>query len=209
MRTRKAPCSARPRSRCLEWSDGLSWKNSLCHTSSWSESTPCHVQHSCSNVSIIGTHPCKLFRVAESCHLRVSLTDSAACRLVDGDSLDTWRPHAAARAHAAGFELQCKRIGVQLLHVSTQVQMCLHCMLHLAWLQCSTCSAMQTLQQMHVVADVAHLDISSRNIMMRKDNPDKWDEIRLLDFGLAGELTGGKLCIPVHSNCLLQSGLYA
>ena len=41
--------------------------------------------------------------------------------------------------------------------------------------------------QLHMDDDIAHLDIS--NIMMRKDKPDAWDEVRVLDFGLAGTVS--------------------
>ena len=66
-----------------------------------------------------------------------------------------------------------------------------------------TCA--QTLEALHDRAHYAHLDITSNNIMLRHScPPDEWDDVRLLDLGLAQKcMTGGSSLphlIPV-SDC--------
>ena len=52
----------------------------------------------------------------------------------------------------------------------------------------------QTLEGLHDRAHVAHLDISSNNIMLRNSCPDAWDVVRLLDLGLAQRCATGVYC---------------
>ena len=52
----------------------------------------------------------------------------------------------------------------------------------------------QTLEALHDRAHIAHLDISSNNIMLRKTSSQAWDAIRLLDLGLAQKCVTGVYC---------------
>ena len=53
---------------------------------------------------------------------------------------------------------------------------------------------MQTLHLLHLEADYAHLDVTNNNIMLRKESGDKWDQLRLIDFGFA-QSCSGMLCL--------------
>lgn len=44
---------------------------------------------------------------------------------------------------------------------------------------------MQTLSMLNQTANIAHLDISENNIMLSDTATNKWDQLCLLDFGLA------------------------
>ena len=56
---------------------------------------------------------------------------------------------------------------------------------------------LQTLEVLHDRAHYAHLDITSNNIMLRSvSNPDEWDDIRLLDLGLAQKCMTGEFSLP-------------
>ncbi len=44
---------------------------------------------------------------------------------------------------------------------------------------------MQTMHCLHVCGTLAHMDVTSSNIMLRKDGYMAWDQLRLLDFGFA------------------------
>ena len=46
----------------------------------------------------------------------------------------------------------------------------------------------QTIQSLHSVGTLCHLDVSSSNIMLRSDNFKPWDQLRLIDFGFAQKL---------------------
>lgn len=48
---------------------------------------------------------------------------------------------------------------------------------------------LQTVFFLHEAGDLCHLDISSSNVMLCTDQTDRWDSIRLLDFGF---------CQPCH-----------
>lgn len=45
---------------------------------------------------------------------------------------------------------------------------------------------------LHVCGTLAHMDITSSNIMLRKDGYEAWDQLRLLDFGFAQFCSTGK-----------------
>ena len=49
----------------------------------------------------------------------------------------------------------------------------------------------QTLQLLHTKAGWAHMDITSNNIMLSKTYANKWDQMRLIDFGLAQPCSTG------------------
>ena len=52
--------------------------------------------------------------------------------------------------------------------------------------------AAQKVHYLHVGSRVAHLDITSSNIMLRKEGYTAWDQLRLLDFGFAQCCSKGK-----------------
>ena len=55
----------------------------------------------------------------------------------------------------------------------------------------------QTLEALHDRAHYAHLDITSNNIMLLSaSNTDEWDDIRLLDLGLAQKCAAGEFSLP-------------
>ncbi len=54
---------------------------------------------------------------------------------------------------------------------------------------------MQTMHCLHV-CDVAHMDVTSNNIMLRKDECKAWDQ--LLDFGFAQSCSAGKHALFAH-----------
>ncbi len=55
-----------------------------------------------------------------------------------------------------------------------------------------TCSV-QTVHLLHMRSNLAHLDISSSNIMLRKEGYSAWDQLRLLDFGFAQYCSEGEM----------------
>lgn len=59
---------------------------------------------------------------------------------------------------------------------------------------------LQTIVEMHEDS-VAHLDITFSNIMMQKDTPDPFDQIRVIDFGLASICRGRKFVTWSASLC--------
>ena len=59
---------------------------------------------------------------------------------------------------------------------------------------------LQTLDVLHRQARLAHMDLTSSNIM-GLDSADPWDDIRLIDFGLAEH------CIPCMSSLFLSDTL--
>ena len=60
---------------------------------------------------------------------------------------------------------------------------------------------MQTLDMLNQKAGTAHLDISENNIMLSETVSNKWDQLRLLDFGLAQPCNIGT---AVNSNTSLR-----
>ena len=58
--------------------------------------------------------------------------------------------------------------------------------------------AVQTLWELHCASHLCHLDLSPDNIMLRTDNSNPWDTLRLIDFGFATEFNPGK-----HLTCML------
>ena len=63
-----------------------------------------------------------------------------------------------------------------------------------------TSLSLQTILEMHKDS-VAHLDITFSNIMMQKDAPDPFDQIRVIDFGLANICRGSKFVTRSASLC--------
>jgi serine/threonine protein kinase len=60
----------------------------------------------------------------------------------------------------------------------------------------------QTLQDLHSKAGIAHLDLTSSNVMLRADGV-LWDTMRLIDFGFAQVCSSGQLIITViRKSCL-------
>lgn len=53
------------------------------------------------------------------------------------------------------------------------------------------CCCLQTLQALHGRACVAHLDLTSNNVMLRHDAVGPWDNVRLIDFGLSRSCQAG------------------
>ena len=53
--------------------------------------------------------------------------------------------------------------------------------------------SLQSVRDMHIMAGVAHLDITVSNIMMKKESSDNFDQIRLIDFGLSEVYPIGEL----------------
>lgn len=45
---------------------------------------------------------------------------------------------------------------------------------------------------LHVFGSLAHLDVTSNNIMLRKEGYKAWDQPRLLDFGFSQFCSNGK-----------------
>ncbi len=52
---------------------------------------------------------------------------------------------------------------------------------------------MQTVNHLHMVADMAHLDITSGNIMLQEGNYRAWDQVKLVDFGFSQFCSSGML----------------
>lgn len=50
---------------------------------------------------------------------------------------------------------------------------------------------LQTLHGLHNVAKYTHLNINTKNVMLRDDSASNWDRVRLLDFGLAQKCATG------------------
>ena len=59
----------------------------------------------------------------------------------------------------------------------------------------------QTLEHLHMRANVCHLDLTITNVMLRDDRSNGWDVLRLIDFGFAQIFNKGKLLLP---QCLPQ-----
>ena len=53
----------------------------------------------------------------------------------------------------------------------------------------------QTLDALHRGAHYAHLDVTCNNIMRRSDQPVGWNQIRLIDLGLAEQCVTGMICL--------------
>ena len=91
-------------------------------------------------------------------------------------------------------EVWVKRIAVQLFDVSI---VCTGLLL-ISWSSTDKLLYVyvQTMERLHVDAQYAHLDITSNNIMLRSGQPaQSWDQIRLLDLGLAQPCTTGMSCL--------------
>ena len=52
---------------------------------------------------------------------------------------------------------------------------------------------MQTLEHLHLRANVRHLDLTITNVMLQDDRSNGWDFLRLIDFGFAQLFNEGKL----------------
>lgn len=66
-----------------------------------------------------------------------------------------------------------------------------------------TLQCLQTLDELHGCAKYSHLDLSKNNIMIRSDSADKWDQLRLLDFGYSMKcVTGVSPVATLHSDLL-------
>ena len=61
---------------------------------------------------------------------------------------------------------------------------------------------MQTVHYLHMRSNVAHLDITSSNIMLRNDDFEAWDQVRLLDFGFSQFCSSGMSLLLVFTACL-------
>lgn len=55
---------------------------------------------------------------------------------------------------------------------------------------------MQTLEHLHMRANVCHLDLTITNVMLQDDRNNAWDFLRLIDFGFAQLFNEGKLVSP-------------
>ena len=53
--------------------------------------------------------------------------------------------------------------------------------------------SVQTVSFLHGGSTVAHLDITSGNLMLRNDGYEGWDQLRLLDFGFSHTCSHGVL----------------
>jgi tRNA A-37 threonylcarbamoyl transferase component Bud32 len=51
----------------------------------------------------------------------------------------------------------------------------------------------QTLEHLHLRANVCHLDLTITNVMLQDDRSNGWDFLRLIDFGFAQLFNEGKL----------------
>ena len=51
----------------------------------------------------------------------------------------------------------------------------------------------QTVHLLHTDSNMAHLDITSSNIMLRNDDYQAWDDLRLVDFGFAQKCNKGRV----------------
>ena len=57
----------------------------------------------------------------------------------------------------------------------------------------------QTVHLLHTDCTLAHLDITSSNIMLRHDDYQPWDQLRLVDFGFAQRCNPGvPVCVSLH-----------
>ena len=55
---------------------------------------------------------------------------------------------------------------------------------------------MQTLEHLHMRANVCHLDLTITNVMLQDARSNGWDFLRLIDFGFAQLFNEGKLALP-------------
>lgn len=75
---------------------------------------------------------------------------------------------------------------LHILHVLSGLQSSLYLML--------TLCMMQSLQALHVGAGYAHLDVTPNNGMLQTGRTEPWDQLRLLDLGLAQPCFEGASC---------------
>ncbi len=59
--------------------------------------------------------------------------------------------------------------------------------------QLSFLLTVQTLEHLHMRANVCHLDLTITNMMLQDDRSNGWDVLRLIDFGFAQLFNQGKL----------------
>lgn len=52
--------------------------------------------------------------------------------------------------------------------------------------------SMQTLCQMHIDAELCHLDVTPRNVMLEAHSSDPWDTLRLIDFAFSRRFNTGR-----------------
>ena len=119
------------------------------------------------------------------------MTAVCCSSLVDGWVLDKWRTEVAPALNLADSEIRFKQLAVQLLDVrdlySCQKWTYFACDKDLTISVC-----LQTLHFMHLGdGGIAHCDINNHNIMVKKSSSDPWDQIRLIDFGLASICPAG------------------
>ena len=62
---------------------------------------------------------------------------------------------------------------------------------------------LQTTSCLHTRGEMAHLDITSSNVMLRKQGCAVWDQVRLIDFGLSQDCTTPGTHAACHAQNLL------
>ena len=118
-----------------------------------------------------------------------------SCRLVRGKTLST---HMCSRpAHAQpGWEQQTLGVAVQLLDVSGLIAHIVCCTFAAVMMNSHLLLNVQTLEHLHMKANVCHLDLTITNVMLQDDRSNGWDVLRLIDFGFAQVFNEGNLVSP-------------
>ncbi len=92
-------------------------------------------------------------------------------------------------------------VSAQLLDVSGLVVSGSCCTFAAAVGELMSSSPVQTLEHLHMRANLCHLDLTTTNVMLQDDTSNGWNVLRLIDFGFAQVFNEGKLALP---QCMLQ-----
>ncbi len=87
-------------------------------------------------------------------------------------------------------------VGAQLLDVSGLVVSNLCCTFAAELVNSCLLLTVQTLEHLHMRANICHLDLTITNVMLQDDRSNGWDVLRLIDFGFAQVFNEGKLALP-------------
>ena len=86
-------------------------------------------------------------------------------------------------------------VAVQLLDVSVLIARVVCCSLAAVIMNSCLLLNVQTLEQLHMKANICHLDLTITNVMLQDDRSNGWDALRLIDFGFAQFFNEGKLAL--------------
>ena len=139
------------------------------------------------------------------CTQAVFVTDTQALlpRLVEGVSLnrhlsEICLPGTVYEPSMQQHEQQVLEIAAQLLEVCHETKVLL---LSLSYITQWYVLVVQTVHRLHRLGKLAHLDITSSNIMLRKEGYEAWDQLRLLDFGFSQFCNKGRPALLAQPTC--------